>query len=853
MSAPKANKRDLFDRVATLQTKSPWLCLLAVLLVTVGLGFFGSKLTVITGFEHMLPDGRESVQELNRVSQRTAGVSTMFIVLEAPAGTDRQALRAASTHLTEDLRALGDPWVGSADNGVHTSIQFFERHAGLYADEADLRQLSTELDEYYKYQVQKAANMLLDEDEPPPPSPLESKNLEARFGKNAELIERYPGGFFESQDGLTSVIVIRSKILGGDVDRGEIAIDKIKAAIAASALERELPGVKVGYAGDLYTGISEVKAIHEDVKEVGILGGIFIGGIILIYYLRLRTLLLTLGSVVIGLAWTAGLAFLVVEKLNTGTAFVFTIIAGNGVNTSIMYMARYLEARRKAADVTACVAEAHRETFMATLCAAVAAAASFFSLQLTDFRGYRELGLIGGIGLLVCWSVTLLALPAVLALLERVTPFAKSKEGFFGRLRGKTEQSFGRPFAFLVSRAPTLVFVVGLVIGVGGFVALFSLGSSREPFEYDMNNVRIDPRSRAAEIKYSKIAEDITGYVGASGMAIVVDDAAQIGPLRQALYERRDAVPEAEKPFASVVALEDFIPPNQEAKIPVLLEIRALLEKARKRKGIGDDDWKVIERYLPPADLKPIGFADLPEGVATPFTENDGTRGRIVYIVPISSDATDDARYLLRWAESYRSTTLPDGTRVIGSGRAVIYADMWSAVMSSVPVALVASFLAVALVVLITFRFRAAGLWVLAALLLGLGWMAACVVVFDIKLNFLNFVAVPITFGIGVDYAVNVVWRATREKRDGAIIAVRETGGAVVLASLTTALGYLALLGSKNLAVKSLGLAAMLGEICTLMPAMLVLPGLLRWLENRRRSAQSDRPEAPGPAEPSPG
>jgi predicted RND superfamily exporter protein len=34
-----------------------------------------------------------------------------------------------------------------------------------------------------------------------------------------------------------------------------------------------------------------------------------------------------------------------------------------------------------------------------------------------------------------------------------------------------------------------------------------------------------------------------------------------------------------------------------------------------------------------------------------------------------------------------------------------------------------------------------------------------------IKLNFLNFVALPITFGIGVDYAVNVMQHARLEGR----------------------------------------------------------------------------------------
>jgi hypothetical protein len=56
-----------------------------------------------------------------------------------------------------------------------------------------------------------------------------------------------------------------------------------------------------------------------------------------------------------------------------------------------------------------------------------------------------------------------------------------------------------------------------------------------------------------------------------------------------------------------------------------------------------------------------------------------------------------------------------------------------------------------------------------------------------------------------------------------------ETGGAVVLCSLTTTLGYAALLLSINRAVQSFGLAAAVGEVTTLAAAMLVLPALLFW------------------------
>src|SRR6202000_208964 len=124
-----------------------------------------------------------------------------------------------------------------------------------------------------------------------------------------------------------------------------------------------------------------------------------------------------------------------------------------------------------------------------------------------------------------------------------------------------------------------------------------------------------------------------------------------------------------------------------------------------------------------PDDLKPFTMAELPDGVARAFTEVDGTRGRIVYISPITAAAVDDAHYLFKWADSYREAKLPDGSTVLGSGRAVIYADMWAAVIAAIPPGVAFSFATPALVVFIAFRGGKNSLFVLFGLLVGIGWL----------------------------------------------------------------------------------------------------------------------------------
>jgi len=164
------------------------------------------------------------------------------------------------------------------------------------------------------------------------------------------------------------------------------------------------------------------------------------------------------------------------------------------------------------------------------------------------------------------------------------------------------------------------------------------------------------------------------------------------------------------------------------------------------------------------------------------------------------------------------------------------------------------SLLLTLLTVLITFRGAARSWAVLFALGVGSAGLGAFLWLARVKLNFLNFAALPITFGIGVDYAVNVAQRYYADDTKNVSSALRTSGGAVVLCSLTTILGYLALLGSHNQAIHSLGTLAVVGELSCLCAAVIAMPAL--WLTLRgpgvvefrsgwRLSDNTTRPSSP--------
>jgi hypothetical protein len=88
--------------------------------------------------------------------------------------------------------------------------------------------------------------------------------------------------------------------------------------------------------------------------------------------------------------------------------------------------------------------------------------------------------------------------------------------------------------------------------------------------------------------------------------------------------------------------------------------------------------------------------------------------------------------------------------------------------------------------------------------------------------------------GIGVDYGLHVVHRYREERMGGGGAAaveagLIETGNAVVVAALSTIVGFGSLATSHYPGLRSVGLVAILGAAFTALVAITLLPALLAW------------------------
>ncbi|MFH1874565.1 MAG: MMPL family transporter [Pseudomonadota bacterium] len=222
-----------------------------------------------------------------------------------------------------------------------------------------------------------------------------------------------------------------------------------------------------------------------------------------------------------------------------------------------------------------------------------------------------------------------------------------------------------------------------------------------------------------------------------------------------------------------------------------------------------------------------MDIIDLPNDLVQNFKDLEGNVGTFAYINPRSGMPLSDGRNLLQFARTVKDIRLDDGRIFHATGASLILADIVKVVKEDAPFLTLASFIAVSLFVFLAMRRLKESYKIILALAWSVLTMVAIMAIIGLKINFFNFVALPLTFGIGVDYALNIGVRLHREERRKTMAIIRHTGGAVMLCSSTTIIGYFVLTRSYNQAVAQFGTMAIIGEITCIFAAILLVPAMV--------------------------
>lgn len=830
----------MFDKLRVVPrfvVRHPFVVLLAAAMLSAVGVWQALSLRVDANIVTLLPPEYDSVRALNRLQETVGAETTVDVAIRSQSfATNRRFAEAFIPRMMALRGPDGERYFTRVD--YRRDLSFISENALYFATFDELDRLERFLRDQAQ-QVREATDPLrLDLFPSRPDSAAIARRAEEDRLRD-DLAQIAFTEYVISPDSTT--LVVRFAPTGAQTDIGfvERLYADVDSLVIAMQPARYSPELMVTPAGRLLRQAIEVRAITSDVQQsfgAGVLsvllvvvlyflyksvqartGGRFVLRVVLSELLRtpVTALLLSI-PLLMAMSWAGGVAAVTIGTLNLMTSTLGLVLFGLGIDYGIHFFARYSEERGQGRSVPDAVEETFVSTGQGIAVSALTTAFALFVLQIADFRGFSEFGLIGGTGILFALVAMLTILPALLSLAEKTGALNL-------RMRGEPSE-FERERRFPFAR--TILTLCLVAVGA----SIVALPNVR--FEYDF--ARLEP----VYPDYARRAAALEPALGQGERRnpayILLDDAAHVVPVAEAF----EALAESDSLILAVESLQERFPTDSATtvrKLQRLADIRTLLDDP----FLAADTTGQVARLRQAASARqPIPLDSVPPFLTRPFMTRDGEVGNFVIVFPRGS--MSDGRRSLRFAERIGQVTTPDGLQFYAASTQLIAADMLRLMQDESPLMVGLTLLLVVVLVAVSFRSPKWTLIALSPLAVGLAWMLGGMVAGGVSLTFYNLVVLPTVLGIGNDGGVHIAHRYQEEGRGSIRRVLRSTGEHITMGAMTNLIGFGGLLTSQHPGLRSIGVLAVVGIGTTLASTLIFFPALMQvledqgWLEKRR-------------------
>ena len=581
--------------------------------------------------------------------------------------------------------------------------------------------------------------------------------------------------------------------LGGNLsieDEGAAAL-----AVLDEANSREFEN-----ASTLTTGAPVLLKDINDYLQGGMLtlGGIAVlimAGVLLVAF-GVRWRLLPLAVVLVGVLWAFALFGLVGLRLSLVTISGLPILIGLGIDFAIQVQNRVHEELHLNQSE-----KPFQETMVhiapPLLIATIAAVLAFLAMQLSRVPMIRDFGLLLAVGIAIIWLVGITVPLSVLAMRERRSPSTPDPK----------DPTFVERLVVKLGGLPQPTVVPMIVLGV----ATFAFGILAE----GAFKIQTDPAKWVDQdtevIEDLETLDDETGSSSELGVYVQTDD----------LFSDESADFMAD---LAVDTLEDE-PDNLLTASALATTVRYLME-------------------VPGAsDLNPTGanleaaYGVAPDDIQRSLINEEASAANVVFRT--STDTLDELQEVVDLVTVNADELAPDGTRGTPSGLAVVGVGLLDNLKANRALLTYVALGVVALWLIIRFRSVTKSLLSLVPVLLAVGISSLVVAVLGLELSPLTTVSGPLIIATCTEFSALIITRYMEEReaglsaREATDVASARTGLAFFTSALTTIGGFAVLIFSALPLLRDFGLIVTLNIAVALLSALVVLPPLLVWADER--------------------
>jgi hopanoid biosynthesis associated RND transporter like protein HpnN len=662
----------------------------------------------------------------------------------------------------------------------------------------------------------------------------------------------------------------------------EKSIGRIRKEISQLQVMPEFKGVKVGLTGTPVLEYQEMATSQGDISLATIISLVLTVILLLFAFRGVLNVISAMVSLLIALAVSFGLATLLVGHLNILSMVFAIMLVGIGIEYGIQVVLRYQEEIAKGTAEYEAIRLGVEKNVWAIIMAAATVACAFLTFIFTDFKGIAELGIIAGCGIAVCVIVTFTVLPAMLVLFSRYRkPWKRGKTAVESSAATKSAETKSREYGLLMRILFGYPRIVTSVTVALCLVSIYPVLHVK--FDYNLMNLQAKGlESVEYAYKLMKSSEN-SGYfavVTASSLAEAADKSREL-----------EALPTVDH----VVSLNSFVPDDQAQKLAVIAQIRkeladvkpveyeenlqvmelptvfenfrnsverlsVYLEKEKKPEAVRVKGFlATLDRFFARLDKEkdtgalgmlrdfqgnmlaglpdklnmlkaslnpsPVTLADVPEELKKRFV---GKTGKYLLQVAPKHEIFDRVP-LEAFIKDVRKVDIH------ATGEPVMVYESMTIMRDAYRRAFLYAFIAITIILIITFRNIRAAVIGLIPLIVGVLFMVDGMWLFGINFNSANIIVMPLVLGIAVDSGIYIINRFRREGETSVEVVSRSAGRGVIFNTFTIMASFGALMVAHHRGVFSIGAIMTLGMAACQVAFILVLPAVLTLYADRYR------------------
>ncbi len=830
----------LFGRLGVFSFRHAWAILAIGLMLCLGLAVFLKDLRFDSVSTILSVDDPE--MDANARSLEMFGDSGALIIRMEPGGAPLSSLDGWTEAVIAELRSWEDiRYVESSpvDFSDVPAAAAFVRAAVLNSGQSALEALAGRFEEGgMERELRSHRKLLLAAPGAGLPAGLASDPLNLREvlaphleTARGNMTLAGSGAYLDAENGRSRILLVHPEGLSEDINFSQHLVARIKTMMEETRISSPAPpGAGFGLTGKFAQSAEASRIVVEDMRILSLAASLLIFLLIWSVFRRTRAVFIAFIPLALSLAASFWLALLFFNPLSLIAMAFAAIILGLGVDIVLHCTGRVFQLFPESGSLEEAVRLTMEDCGPPVAIGVTTTASAFFCLFFARFEALSQFGLLASGSLMITLAVTLVAFPAAVRLLFPVNS---------ARLYPRFQDIPAKIFSFS-ARRPIIALAAGLII-LG-----LSLPAARE-FRFEMDLFKGLPDSMPSLAAADEIAHDFGTSLVINSQVFIEGPSLNEAMAAQQEIDRKLEELAREEKIAGFQSPSLFLPYPESlhqnradlARLGSLIRERredffSLLAKLKIRSSSQSETYyDVLEEAFPPGGIPSLdALAIHPD----PRLERHLNRADGVILQTYVWPAGNDRDLQEAWDVSTEfSGFSPSGASLVRvTGALQFYEKLNSMLRSEFFRVSLISLASILLLSSVFFRHLPTILLSLVPLLGAIPFTFAALALFGLSFTPAGIGITAMVLGIGIDDSVHILVRMRNRPLSHLSKVIREIGPILFLTTISTMLGFGALLLSRLYSIRSMGLAVALGVFACLFYTILFIPSLLKLITRKR-------------------